>query len=1124
MTFGRPWNVEGIRPRARDTAREAARRSGMSLGEWLNEAIIERAAEEGIDPPRGQIGHRDDERLAAIYDRLADVAEHLGRLDAASPRSAAERNNADSGTRQLAEAIARLDHRIGTMVSEGRRASSEIERRVLSMDRALNDLGRTRLQAAYVEPMPTDDVERAPRARAAKPDITAARADITAVNQTEQRDLAGLELQLRQISRQIDALARPCKADDAIDVLRADLAEIKHRIGEAMPSRSLDAIESEIRGLAARLDADRNRGIDPMVLAGVERGLAEVRDVLRSLTPAERLIGFDEAVHGLSQKIDAIVAGQQDPHSLQQIDAAIAALRGLMSQVASSGALANVARDVRVLADRLERQSPAREALANIDKRVAAVADALEKSRNDHDTQGALDATVKSISDKLDRMKAPSPPPQLEDRITTLVEKLDASEARFNRIAAIERGLTELTAHLEEFRARSKSLPVEALQNDVADLKQTQSASARRTEDSLESMHGTIGHVVGRLAQIEQDLRKGGALAAAEEPVVQALSLALRDAVTPTPVNVEAPAARAASASNPGPTSVPSGQLGKLEGKQAPSPATPSPATLSPATLNPGAASPGAASAGPTEWSGLPRPPDLVSPKREGGRAPSSANAAVGADVTKPMRSPSGRSESSVAETTTFGPPAMLEPARASTPTPQPALDPELPPDTPLEPGTGRQRVAAAKISRVPAPEPESPAPIEPTPQAEFIAAARRAAQAAANGGRGAASATQEQTGGATKSFTQRVRSLFLAAGVLVVAAGLFQAGLSHVGAGEAETSEIKPVAERPRPIEPSAHADTPTVVSGLRAEKSALNSAVNDFLARHPPLAAAVAEAPRVLSGIAGGTSPAQNDATEVTVTETTASVTPAAPAVAAATPEYSGPVPVTPGSVLQAGLAAGQGAAAYELGCRYADGRGVTVNVEQAALWFDRAAHVGSVPAMFRLAALYEKGDGIKKDLQEARRLYLAAAERGHAKAMHNLGVLFTQGIDGKPDYAAAAQWFLKAASFGVADSQYNLGILFSRGVGVTASLTDAYKWFALAAAQGDKDASARRDEIAARLDPQALATAELAAQTFVAEPEPSAASSSPEPAGGWDRPVKTQAPRSKAASVAVQKSATI
>jgi localization factor PodJL len=1122
MTFGRPWNVEGIRPRARDTAREAARRSGMSLGEWLNEAIIEQAADEGIDAPRGQIGHRDDERLAAIYDRLADVAEHLGRLDAAPARSAAERHNTDGGTRQLAEAIARLDHRIGTMVSEGRRAASEIERRVLSMDRALNDLGRTRLQAAYVEPMPTDDVERSPRARAAKPDMTTARPDITVVHQAEQRDLAGLELQLRQISRQIDALARPCKADDAIDVLRADLAEIKHRIGEAMPSRSLDAIESEIRGLAARLDADRNRGIDPMVLAGVERGLAEVRDVLRSLTPAERLIGFDEAVHGLSQKIDAIVAGQQDPHSLQQIDAAIAALRGLMSQVASSGALANVARDVRVLADRLERQSPAREALANIDKRVAAVADALEKSRSDNETQGALDATVKSISDKLDRMKAPSTPPQLEDRITTLVEKLDASEARFNRLAAIERGLTELTAHLEEFRARSKSSPVEALQSDVADLKQTQSVSARRTENSLESMHGTIGHVVDRLAQIEQDLRKGGARASAEEPVVQALSLALRDAATLTPVNVEAPAARAASASKPDPTSVPSGQIGKLEGKQAPSPATPSPATPSPGAASPGATGPGAASAGSTERSGLPRPPDLVSPKRESGPAPSSANVAVGADVTKPVRSPSGRSES--AETTTFGPPAMLEPARASTPTPQPALDPELPPDTPLEPGTGRQRVAAAKISRVPASEPEPPAPIEPTPQAEFIAAARRAAQAAANGGRGAVSAAQEHSGVATKSFTQRVRSLFLAAGALLVAAGLFQAGLSHVGAGEAETSEIKPVAERPRPIEPSARADTPIVVSGLKSEKSALNSAVNDFLARHPPLAAAVAEAPRVLSGIAGGTSPAQNDTTEVTATETTASLTPAAPAVAAATPEYSGPVPVTPGSVLQAGLAAGQGAAAYELGCRYADGRGVTVNVEQAALWFDRAAHVGSVPAMFRLAALYEKGDGIKKDLQEARRLYLAAAERGHAKAMHNLGVLFTQGIDGKPDYAAAAQWFLKAASFGVADSQYNLGILFSRGVGVTASLTDAYKWFALSAAQGDKDASARRDEIAARLDPQALATAELAAQTFVAEPEPSAASSSPEPAGGWDHPVKTQAPRSKAASVAVQKSATI
>ena len=36
MTSGVPWQVEGVGPQARETAREAARRSGMSVGEWLD--------------------------------------------------------------------------------------------------------------------------------------------------------------------------------------------------------------------------------------------------------------------------------------------------------------------------------------------------------------------------------------------------------------------------------------------------------------------------------------------------------------------------------------------------------------------------------------------------------------------------------------------------------------------------------------------------------------------------------------------------------------------------------------------------------------------------------------------------------------------------------------------------------------------------------------------------------------------------------------------------------------------------------------------------------------------------------------------------------------------------------
>ena len=165
----------------------------------------------------------------------------------------------------------------------------------------------------------------------------------------------------------------------------------------------------------------------------------------------------------------------------------------------------------------------------------------------------------------------------------------------------------------------------------------------------------------------------------------------------------------------------------------------------------------------------------------------------------------------------------------------------------------------------------------------------------------------------------------------------------------------------------------------------------------------------------------------------------------------------------------------------------------------WFERAADAGFAPAQFRLASLNEKGEGVKKDMQAARRLYLAAAGKGHAKAMHNLAVLYAEGIDGKPDYKAASEWFRKAASYGVTDSQYNLAILYARGIGVQTNLAESYRWFALAAANGDSDAAKKRDEVAARLDQQTLAAAKLAVQAFIPEREPDEATNLKAPPGG-------------------------
>jgi localization factor PodJL len=209
--------------------------------------------------------------------------------------------------------------------------------------------------------------------------------------------------------------------------------------------------------------------------------------------------------------------------------------------------------------------------------------------------------------------------------------------------------------------------------------------------------------------------------------------------------------------------------------------------------------------------------------------------------------------------------------------------------------------------------------------------------------------------------------------------------------------------------------------------------------------------------------------------------------------------PAAITGG--LRAAATKGDPAAEFEVAVRLAEGRGIPQNFAAAAEWFERAAKQGLVPAQFRLGGLYEKGMGVRKDLEAARRLYLAASNAGHAKAMHNLAVLYAEGAEGKPDYQSAAYWFRKAADYGVTDSQYNLGILYARGIGVETNLAEAFKWFALAAREGDRESAKKRDELGTRLDQATAAAANAAVRTWVAEPQPEAATQVKTPAGGWD-----------------------
>jgi len=412
-----------------------------------------------------------------------------------------------------------------------------------------------------------------------------------------------------------------------------------------------------------------------------------------------------------------------------------------------------------------------------------------------------------------------------------------------------------------------------------------------------------------------------------------------------------------------------------------------------------------------------------------------------------------------------------------------PSAEQEVQANQPLEPGSGPPLLAnpATRIA------PEAAG----ATRSSFIAAARRAAQAAQEADPRRGSFASDTASAAPQSNAKRrVKSVVIAASIVALVVGSAQIGGTMLGLDNLSKLAHKSTQLIGRDAtvvktEPAIVGDkSPATSPPIKLAEKTLEP-LQDLGLSSPPSVGTDLMKPQAT--IAPPAAPADTDITG---------------SIPQAKPTTEQLPPAIGGLWLRQAALAGDPAAAYEVGVRFAEGRGVPVNLEAAAHWFERAASKDLAPAQFRYASQLEKGLGVKKDLAAARNLYLSAAAKGNAKAMHNLAVLYAEGIDGKPDFKNALKWFQKAADHGVADSQYNLGILFARGIGVEPNMGEAYKWFALAAAQGDVEAGKKRDEVAGRLDTAALAAARQAVAGFKALPQPSAAITVPAPTGGWDR----------------------
>lgn len=229
MKPGIPWSVKGIDEDARVAAKGAARRSGMTLGEWLNAVILESADEPGAARPA----------------RLEDIAQQVARMmkEEPEPESALLRRILDrisTGERRAVDALGLISDQLGSLgeqISRQRRDESadESERRM----RGLFDTLRAETASRHEADALRVAIEQV-SARVAQGQDMRPLADIEArlgaaferIDRAEQGlgRLSRVEADIEALSEQLATM--PAAAQEGIEHLREAFAQLSGRLAD----------------------------------------------------------------------------------------------------------------------------------------------------------------------------------------------------------------------------------------------------------------------------------------------------------------------------------------------------------------------------------------------------------------------------------------------------------------------------------------------------------------------------------------------------------------------------------------------------------------------------------------------------------------------------------------------------------------------------------------------------------------------------------------------------------------------------------------------------------------------------------------------------------------------------
>ena len=451
-----PWSIKGVDFETREAAKDAARRSGMTLGQWLNSVIEDRAEDMGLDADELD----DEDRSEAVHTRLGrarlprrPVARARSQATSTLDKVARRLENLESHLAEreaedeaLQSSIATIESRLGA-IGRRRETGGRTDTALRGIERRLNDLSERMSDTQRPAPrLPFPPASQAPPSQAPAPQPAAQYYEQAPQFQVPPFQAPQFQPPHYQAPQfQAPVFRAPYQAPMTPAVQAPAVAPPRAHVLQPPSLASLREAVAQISNRQRDLDA---RFVSPAATPrrdSIDRYAAAAAPVQRDATTRE-LEALRRQVEDLARGLNALVPRDQ----ISAIESAVRDIGRQIKVQPPEGAGDSITRPMEELTSQVRRtlaEIPARTTIENIERSLSDLGAKLEAMRN----LGIEPGTLREILSKANEIRG---------LVATVADRPNALEKVEHQIAELGRRMEEAvsgshaSAHFDDIASR----------------------------------------------------------------------------------------------------------------------------------------------------------------------------------------------------------------------------------------------------------------------------------------------------------------------------------------------------------------------------------------------------------------------------------------------------------------------------------------------------------------------------------------------------------------------------------------------------------------------------------------------------------------------------------------------